>query len=325
MEWEKDLVSVNILNTNERKYLGRCLSSVIAQTYPKIEITLIDNGSTDGSVEFVKENFPQVKIIENNANLYYCAGHNRGINQAKGEFILILNVDIFLEPDFVEKLVEGIKKSSEYGAAQAKIYNFVRTKEDEVKIIDTVGIVVTKSRRNFDLGQGMYDYGQFDQPGEVFGADGAAPLYRRSALEKVKVFGEYFDEDFLIYREEVDLSWRLQMAGYKTVYVPEAKAYHIRGFSPLSRKRQSNFIKQLSYRNRLLTIVKNDTFSTYLLHSYRIIPFELAMLFYILIKERHLINAIIDFIQLLPRALAKRREFKPRIVHPPKEIIKWFV
>ncbi len=320
----KPLVSVNILNTNERQYLAKCLDCVLGQDYEPLEITLIDNASSDGSVELVRKAYPNVRIIENKSNLWYCAGHNVGIRAARGDFIQVLNVDVFIQPDFISKMMETMLADETCAAVQGKIWQYRGEDASLPEIIDTVGARVTRSRRNFDKGQGELDTGQYDRVEEIFGADGVAPLYRKKALDDIEIMGEYFDEDFLIYREIIDLSWRLRLRGWKTLYTPDAVAYHVRGFSPEKRSQVSPFKRRLSYRNRLLTMIKNESLLGYLRHGYRIIPFDIAMLGHIILREQHLLKAILDFFRLLPSARRKRKIIRTMRLVDDREILKWF-
>lgn len=321
-------VTINILNTNELHFLPECLSACLAQTYEHLEIVVIDNASRDGSPEYVAttypaDRFPQVRLLRSDHNRWFCGGHNWGLDHTDGEFALLLNTDCFPDPTFVEQLVERAHQFPRAGAIQGKIYQWKR-KNPQWRVLDTVGVKMTRARRNFDRGQGQADVGQFDHQEIIFGADGVAPLYRRVALDDIRIFGEIYDEDFLIYREVVDLSWRLWRRGWSTVFAPSATARHVRNFSPKTRNRQSDFVKQLSYRNRLLTLVKNDTWETFLHDLDHILSFDLAMLGYIALKERHLIQAVRQFRDLYPKALAKRAIIQETACVPNLEVISMF-
>jgi len=322
------LVSINILNINEKHYLGRCLEGVLVQTYSPLEITVLDNGSTDGSAEFVRQHFPTVRLVENGRNLGYCAAHNKAIALTKGELVMPLNADCFLTPTFVAEMVAAIEADEKIGAEQGKLLLVrpeVATGRPPEALIDTTGIIITKSRRNFDRGQGQRDNGPFSQPGEVFGASGAAPLYKRAMLEDIKIGAEYFDESFFLYREEVDLAWRARLRGWRCVYVPSAVAYHARRFSPATRRQQPRWLRRLSYRNRYLMLIKNDTWPNILRHLPHILAFEAAMLAYVFVREPHLLGALPDLLRLLPQAWRKRAIIQRRALAKPGEIARWFV
>ncbi len=302
-------VSVNILNTNERKYLERTLPLILEQTYPEFEVTLIDNASTDGSVEYVRENFPGVRIIENDENLGYTGGHNRGIRETDGDYVMLLNADIFLRPDFIEKKVKTIETDGRVGMAEGKLLQ-IRPDETgfpEYKIFDSIGLAINKMRKNCDRGYGIEDKGQYDRQEYVFGPSGATPLYRREMLEDIRIGDEYFDSTFFIYREEVDLAWRAQLLGWKCLYNPEAVAYHVRGYSPKNRKETPRYFRQLQFRNRYLMLVKNESPLNLLIHLPFFLAYEVLQFGYVVLREPHLFRAYLQFFRHLPEAMRKRR------------------
>ena len=321
-------VSVNILNTNEMKFLPRCVDAVLAQTCRDFQCVVIDNGSTDGSPEWVEENRPEVRVIRNGKNMWYCGGHNIGIRETDSEFVLLLNSDVFIDPHFLEHMVSVLEKDPKLGGVQGKLWKILDGTTDppapDQRYIDTTGVLVTRSRRNFDRYQEQFDDGRFDEPGDVFGPDGSAPLYRREMLNDIVMDGEYFDDSFKIYRDVVDLSWRARSRGWTFSYVPTATGYHVRGFSPKKRKKQPLFFRRLSYRNRYLTVFKNDTFSSLLPHWYRFIGFEIAMLGHVILREPSLISGWWDLIKLLPQTLRKRRHIQKNARVNAREITRDF-
>ncbi len=325
---EMNSVSVNILNTNEKKFLPRCIRCVKAQTYKHIEIVVIDNASTDGSMEWLRENHPDVRIISNDTNKYYCEGHNIGIRNTQSEFLLLLNADIFLQPDFIEKMIGRIETNPEIGGVQGKIWKIKSAEapepSPEKRWIDTTGILMTRSRRNFDRHQEEKDDGRFDEPGPVFGPDGCAPLYRREMLESIAIDGAYFDGDFLIYREVVDLSWRARALGWRFYYEPKATAYHVRGFSPRTRKKQPKFFRKLSYQNRYFILLKNDSIASIVPHLPRIALFDMAMFIHALIREPFLLSCWLEIIRKIPKMISKRRETNRKRTVSNRQITRTF-
>ncbi len=323
------LVSVNVLCTNEKEHLKICLKHLKEQIYPNIEITVIDNNSHDGSAEYVRSRFPEVKLIENPTNYYYCKSHNIGIEQSRGDYILPMNSDVFLTPSFISELVRSLENDPSAGQAQGKLLQagdppgFIPDEE----YIDTTGILVIRSRRNFDRGQEEPDIGQYDFPELIFGADGSAPLYRKKMLDDISSShdGEVFVSDFLIYREVVDVSWRAAGRGWKALYVPTARGYHVRGFSPKTRKKQSRFFKYLSYRNRYVILLRNDTLKALLPDLGPFLWFEIRMAAYVLLKERHLIKAVKDIITRLPRTLKERKKILSTRKRDNRNIMRFFV
>ncbi len=320
------LVSINILTYNAQDLIEPCLKSVLEQTYPNIEILVVDNASSDKTLEKIK-NLP-VKIIRNKENLGFSAGHNVGIRESKGEYILCLNQDVILDKDFVRYAVEAMEKDNEIGAIQGKLY-----KKD--KSLDTTGLLAFKNRRFVNRGQGEEDKGQHDKTEEIFGVDGAAPLYRRKALEDIRINNEYFDEDFFMYKEDVDLAWRLRLYGWEAVYEPKAIGYHLRGAGEKAvknylaiasaRKKNSEFAKFHSFKNDRLMRIKNELPALFFRDFYRIIIKEIAAWLYVLIFERYSWKAIRELFKQAPIAWRKRRIIMKRKRVGAKEMSKWFV
>ncbi|MBN1296049.1 glycosyltransferase family 2 protein [bacterium] len=321
-------VSVNILNTNEMRFLPRCIDAVLHQTFADFRCVVIDNGSTDGSPEWVAAERPMVRLIRNNENKWYCGGHNVGIRETDSEYVLLLNSDVFIDPEFLARMVQALDGHPEWGGVQGKLWKILdgttEPPPSDERYIDTTGVLMTRSRRNFDRFQEMVDDGRYDVPGDVFGPDGSAPLYRRAMLDDIVLDGEWFDESFKIYRDVVDLSWRARSRGWGFGYVPEATGYHVRGFSPRKRKKQPLFFRRLSYRNRYITLIKNETVGSLAPHAIRFLGFELMMLGHVLLREPTLISGWWDLIRLLPETLRKRRAIMARARVSARDITRGF-
>jgi len=313
----KDLVTAVIVNYNNRLYLERCINSILNQTYGKVEIIFIDNVSTDGSYEFVKEKFQKynINLIKNNKNVGYAGGANQGIKLANGEYVLILNPDIVLEPNFIEICIETLNIDSRVASVSGKLlkYDFVR--DQKLNIIDSTGIVVEHDRMAVDRGQNIEDCGQYNNIEHIFGVCGAAAFYKKEALEHVKVCDEYFDEDFFAYKEDVDLSWRLNLYGYKCYYNPNAVAYHGRGLGGSrggiknfinNRKNQSEFLRGISFRNHYLMLLKNETKYTFKRDKFKILKRTFLFLCYALLYERFIFKYIMQTFKLKNKMLKKR-------------------
>ncbi len=255
-------VSVLILNYNGRGFIEACLRSVYAQDCPLLEVLVVDNGSSDGSPEIIKEQFPEARLIETGTNLGFAGGMNLGIRESQGTMVLLLNPDVVLESGYVEGLVEAIAGDSSYGSAIGKVYRFP---VGERKIIDTTGHVIYENRLCTDRGEDEVDTGQFDQADDVFGACAGVGLYKREMLEDVKEGDEYFDESFFLFLEDTDLNWRAQLRGWKCRYVPEAVAFHHRGGTA---KRRTKVVELNNYKNRYMMLIKNDPFFDMVRHAH---------------------------------------------------------
>lgn len=254
MTTENCTVSVLILNYNGKKFITACIESVLAQDYKDLEVIVIDNLSADDSLNLAKKFDSQIKIIANEENLGFAKAMNIGIDIARGDFILTLNVDVTLEPDFVSSLMKVIASDRRIGSLSGKIYRMEKTTPP---IIDSTGHIIFINRLFTDRGDNTPDLGQFDSQEEIFGTCAGAGLYRRTMLEDIRLEGEYFDSDFFMFLEDTDLSWRAQLRGWKCVYVPKAVAYHYRGGIAV---RKTKLVEMHNYKNRYFMLLKNDSF-----------------------------------------------------------------
>jgi hypothetical protein len=212
-----ELISVIVLNYNGKGFLNSCLSSLASQTYSDFEVIVVDNGSRDGSPEYIEENYPWVRLAKNNENLGFAGGTNAGIRAAKGEFILTLNNDSRADSRFIEELIKPMA-DPEVGVCAAKML-FPDGR------INSAGICISRSGAAWDRGMFEPDRGQYEFVEEVFGACAGAALYRREMLDEIGLF----DEDFFLYLEDVDLAFRARLAGWKCIYVPGARVIHHHG------------------------------------------------------------------------------------------------
>ena len=246
------LVSVLILNVNGLSHLDTCLKSVMMTNYPNLEVVLVDNGSTDRSVDYVAKNYPNVKIITNGKNLGFAAGNNVGIKKAKGDYVILLNNDTEVDPNWVKEMVHVAESDPLIAACQPKILNFYdRTKFEYAGgaggFIDMYGYPLARGRV-FEYVE--RDHGQYDDSSDIFWASGTAMLIRRSALNRTGLL----DESFFIYHEETDLCWRFHLSGYRVVFVPSAKIFH-KGGATFKRKPYASWY--LLHRNDFIMLLKN--------------------------------------------------------------------
>lgn len=247
-------VSIVILNWNCLKYLKHCIDSVIQQTYKNIELIVMDNASTDGSVEFIKKEFPEIRIIENHKNLGFGKAHNQGIKLTKGAYYMPLNPDVILTKTYVEEMVKAITLRDNIGRVQGKLY-YMENGNKFTNRIYTTGHKIYKNGVVSHYGTGEEDNGQFNEIREIFGANGAAPLYKRVMLEDIKINPEeYYDELFFIYGDDIDLDWRAQIKGWKCLYTPQAIAYHRGGGS---KGIKTSYIRAQYIRNKYIMCLKN--------------------------------------------------------------------
>lgn len=315
-----ELVSVITVNWNGKKWLKDFIDSVLAQTYSDIEIIAVDNNSTDGSKEIIRENYPQVLLIENTTNQGYSKAVNSGINIAKGEFILPLNTDVVLKPNFIEEMVKAAKKDPAVGSVSGKLWR-VKESTEEQKVIDSVGHVMYKNRLAFNLGESELDEGQFDDYQYIFGVSGAAPLYKRKMLEDIQIDGEFYDESFFAFWEDIDLDWRAKLRGWKSIYTPHALAYHFRGGIRFPRPK---LIEWNNYRNRYFTMIKNDDWLNLLVNLPQVVFTDLLKSGALVFRCPSALLSWFDVIKMGPEMISKRRVIQKKRVVDRKETNKWF-
>jgi GT2 family glycosyltransferase len=247
-------VSVLVVNYNAGDELVECLETVRAQRYDRpVEFVVVDNASADDSLARARERFPDLIVVANKENAGYARAMNQALAASRGPVVLALNFDVRLEPDFLAEAVRGIESDPRIGSVSGKL---VRQWDEDVRLIDSAGISFHHMFPT-DRGQGKRDIGQYDHPEEIFGASGAAALYRREMLEAIAVDGEVFDEDFFMVVEDVDVAWRAQNAGWRCLYCPAARALHRRGTTWRGDRRGRGRYYFWGNRNRYLTILKN--------------------------------------------------------------------
>lgn len=247
-----NLVSIVIPHWNHRDVLADCLNSLIKTQYEPIEIIVVDNNSTDDSVEFVRKNFAQVTVIENSENLGFAGGCNVGVENARGEFIAILNNDTTQEPDWLSLLMKFMNEHPWVGIVQPKLINATDTSQFDYSgaaggFMDKFGFPFARGRI-YEVVES--DDGQYQDNIPIFWASGTACLLRREVYEEVGLF----DETFFAHMEEIDFDWRAQLAGWDIYAVPEAVVYHHSGYTLPA---ESPFKKYLNHRNSVCMLLAN--------------------------------------------------------------------
>ena len=221
------IVSINIVVRNGGKYIRHCLDAILAQTYPHefVELNILDNGSLDNTVGIIENfkfkilnsKFPKFNFIKSKLNLGMWPGQEELLKHSSGKYILTMAVDVLLDKDFLANAVKRMETDGNIGALEAKIYRYEisNNKIQISKTIDTCGFKIFKSRRVINIGHGQEDNGQFNKYKEIFGVEGAAPFFRREALEDIRIKGELIDKDFFWYGDDLDLAWRMRRFGWK--------------------------------------------------------------------------------------------------------------
>ncbi len=256
-QYDKGMVDIITLNYNGKKHLKPLFNSLKEQTYENIRVTMVDNGSSDGSCEYVKKEFPWVNLIRSDTNLFFSRGNNLAVNKTKGEYIFFVNNDIVVEPDAIQNLVNTINKKGKYNIASvaAKMLLF-----NNRRVFDSTGVVILSNGAPFNRGIGQIDIGQYDKVEEIFGACFGAVLIRRNVYEKS--VGP-LDNSYFGYFEDVDWNYRARIFGYKSYFCPKAVVYH--DHSATSKKMGYEWKYYLIHRNFLKTIIKNFQFKRMIL------------------------------------------------------------
>jgi GT2 family glycosyltransferase len=310
-----DCVTIILVTYNYISYIEQCLHSIFLSSFKNFKLIIIDNNSTDGTYEYIKKNYPKLYCIRSNINIGYGCANNRGIFMATTEYILITNGDIIIESTCIENLLKIIKKDANIATVGSKLLKIRLDKNKKpikTNIIDSLGINFNKNHSFTEIGANEEDLGQYDQINEIFGVTGAFFLARKSAFENIKLNVDnnkdsYFDKDYFMYKEDVDLAWRLRLKGYKSVFVSNAIAYHFRAikfenkkisdFNIIKNRRKKNaFLNYLSYRNHLFTIIKNIHIKNLICYFHYIFLYEFKKIVYIFLFEPKTLKAIYDII-----------------------------
>ena len=228
-----DFVSVTIVTYNSGRFIKRCLDSVLDQKYPQMEIIVIDNASDDGTIDLLEPFEDRCRIVYNEENIGFAAAQNQAIRLSRGGWVLTLNPDVLLLPDFIQALVRAGQIDPRAGTICGKLLTMTSGFDFPAEpVVDSTGIYFTPNLRHLDRGSLEKDNGHYRQYEYVFGATAAAALYRREMIEDIAVDGEFFDNDFFAYREDADVAWRAQLMGWRCVYAPYARGYHVRKALP---------------------------------------------------------------------------------------------
>ncbi|HEV2117617.1 MAG TPA: glycosyltransferase family 2 protein [Terriglobales bacterium] len=320
------MVSVLICTFNSRRVLPACLRAVEEQNCGPLEVIIVDNASSDGTRNTLAHlQPPRYRVILNEKNLGFAAAQNQAIRQAKGEWLLSLNADVVLSPDFLSRLLAAAGTDTRIGALCGKLLRSNPGGEPEfTSRIDSTGIYFTRNLRHFDRGSEETDRGQYQERQWVFGATAAAALYRRAMVEDVSVEGQFFDEDFFAYREDADLAWRAQLLGWPCLYVPDAVGWHERRVTPERFRQLPLVINWHSVKNRFLMRLKNASLGTCLRLMVPIASRDLLILGYSLLVDRRLLSALVFVWKNRERTRGKRRLIQARRRVSDVEIRSWF-
>ena len=303
-------VSIVIVSHGDAADLPRSIESALAQRGVSTETVVVDNASADGSPEIARGYAPRLRLIALPSNVGFAAAMNAGIGATSGRYVLALNPDCRLEPDFCAVLAGRLDRSPEVGSASGRIYRAQGERLEPTALLDSTGIYFTASGRHFDRGSQETGDGRYLSEELVFGASGAAGFYRRAALESVRISTGFFDSDFFLYREDADLAWRLQKLGWKCLYVPGAVAYHRRRNLPSRRGRMPPAVNRHSVKNRFLLRINNQSPAEFFATLVPTLARDLVVVGACLTVERSSLPAFGWLWRNRKRLWAKRREIQ---------------
>ncbi|MCH7521230.1 MAG: glycosyltransferase family 2 protein [Candidatus Marinimicrobia bacterium] len=329
------LFSIIVVNYNGLSFLKGCFDSLLGTTYPSVEILMVDNGSTDGSVPFVERNYPQVKLIKSPTNLSYSGGNNLGIRHASGDYIVLLNNDTEVTPGWLEPLAEEFASDRTIAACQPKILMMTDRSSFEYAgaaggYMDWFGFPFLRGRI-FDVIE--QDHGQYQNQVDLFWTSGAAMAIRKSVLDEIGLL----DEDFVLHMEEIDLCWRMHLMGYRLRARPDAVIYHFGG-GTLGRDRVAKLYYNI--RNSIFMLLKNVSarrlFWVLPIRALLDLAFLFKSLFTLDVKRAAAVPAAYAWLLIhLRLILKKRREIQRRrtvsdmaidpLLYPGSLVVAYFI
>jgi GT2 family glycosyltransferase len=299
-------VAVVIPTWNGRELLATLLPTLAAQRFRDFRTIVVDNGSSDGTVEWLALEWPAVEVLALPANLGFAPAVNRGVRAAHEPYVALLNNDMELDPGWLEALVDALDADPRAGAATPK----QRSGIDRERL-DGAGDLLAWTGGATRRGIGELDRGQYDAPGRVFGASAGAALYRRAALEQVGAF----DESFESYLEDVDWALRAQMQGWHALYVPHALAYHLGGATAAHLGDRARYLLARNY----VWMIAKDYPAAWLARFAPQIAAELARILFTAVRDgqaRVVARAWRDALRRLPDTLERRRAVQARCAVP---------
>ena len=303
-------VSIVVPNWNGMRFVGMCLDSLAQLDFKDYEIIVIDNGSTDGSREMIEEKYPEVRLLKLPDNMGFAIACNEGIKASNAEYIVLLNNDIEVTPDWLRELYEGMERHPECGMGTTKMMFL-----DQRDVFYNTGDLFHSWSSGGGRGQGEKDLGQYEKEEYVFGACAGAGIYRREFFKQVGLF----DEDFFIFAEDVDLNMRGQLQGLKAVYLPKAKVYHI-GTATVGL--YSDRYVYLCKRNDIWVFIKNYSLNMYFKYLYSIWKHQFSDIKYFTYRGQGqvLLKSKWDALKMLPQMLFRRFQIQRNRTFSDSEI-----
>jgi GT2 family glycosyltransferase len=307
--------TVVIPNWNGKRFLGECLGALAAQSTGRPRIIVVDNGSTDGSVEFIKENYPFAGLIGRASNEGFSRAVNRGIRESSTEFIALLNNDAVPDPGWLAASIAALDEHQDAGSCASKIVF-----HENPDVIDSVGDLYTPWGMVFNRGHGEPDDGRFDQPADIFGPCAAAAVYRKSLFDDIGLF----DENIFAYYEDTDLNLRAILAGHKPIYAPGARVRH--HYSGSSTGKTSKLGKEEVYLHLTGVLLKNMPAPVVAKHFISIVFVHSGIIFFHAIARLRRKNRLprVPFFKFLGAMLAQRAALRKKRNITADELNRYF-
>jgi GT2 family glycosyltransferase len=332
-------VSVLVPTHQDAALLELALPVFSREDAGSVEVIVVNNDPTQSEEvrAVVGSAYPDATIIEMGYDSGFGTAMNAGIHASRGEFVLILNADVFLSPDYIAEMRRFFAEHPRAGCAGGKLYRYDLERRERTDFLDTAGVRLGRNRRPMARGEGQLDSGAYDRAEQVFGVDSAGLFARRAALESIRIGDEYFDSSFFIHKEDTDLCWRLRLAGWENWYLPQAVGAHARTSRGLGDRsylaairavhrgatEKSLLVQTHAMKNQWLLLLKNDDLSNLL----RDIPFvlarELAVVVHNVAFAPRSLVAVRMVAGLLRPTLAKRRLIKRRQAISAGEMRFW--
>jgi GT2 family glycosyltransferase len=289
---KEPLVLLSIVTWNHANTIGATIKSIIHQTYNKFQLVIFDNNSSDATVGIIESfrDLLSITLIKSRENTGFCGGHNHVLKNADYDYVLLVNPDIIMKPDYIEKTLEAFSIDQKIGA----VCGLLVQSFEENPVVDSTGMMLTRSRRFTLINHGSRLNEIEIQSGFVAGLDGALPAFRREAVEHVSLNGNFFNHLFFAHKEDWDVSWRLLLFGWKTYFNKTSIAMHPRHFRPNDLKNRmlmNSKIKFDAFKNQLLLLMINEDRTGFIRDFFTIVPRLVATSLFCLFFERKSLRA----------------------------------
>lgn len=320
------LVSIILVTWNSRDYLEWCKNGIAGQNHAQLEVIIVDNGSSDGTQQWLMREWSEARFIFLDGNYGFCRAVNIGLTYATGEYVLLLNPDVTLAENYIKNLCLAMESFPRAAIMAGKLLRSSGPGLPPLHppIIDSAGLCFRRNLRHFDRGSQEVDRGQYDTMEEIFGASGAAMFIRRGVIKDIATDGQFLDEDFFAYREDADVCWRTRLLGWRIYYVPDATAYHVRRVFANNRKETPAVINMHSVKNRFLMRFKNMTWDVCRATFFPALLRDIVVIGACLTVERLSLPGLLHVVKHLKPTMAKRRSIFSKMPRPVPSLSRWF-